>query len=437
MIDIAEKKKRSLLSRVWQTLSKKKKEDSTQSKQSYTTVSTQNNTLLLGEDIDVYRNRLVRRIVNKYGDLIASTPLKYYRRDASGVIIEEHSKVLYMLNNRPNKMMNGFDLKKQFIARALLYNNSYIWIKKNNLGEIEEFIPILSNNIRLITPKDYPEYLYLDVILPTGVRRVIPYEEVLHLRGDFVENTFFGDDTKPLAVVVDINDTLWKNLVQWANNNSFLKGFLQTESVLNDEDMLEARNNFKKILQETSSGIEVLDGKFDYKAINGSNVSMDSSSVQKCEEEIFDYFGMNRKILNGTATPQEIESFHKLELQPKFTAIEQELNRKLTTQKENASWDRKFEFKCSSFEHMQPTEKKDAFTLLSNIGGITINEIREGYGLSRVEGGDVLMYSKNFAAVGATKETSKIDSNKDKETDVKKEEPEVEEKGKEEGNGQE
>ena len=119
-------------------------------------------------------------------------------------------------------------------------------------------------------------------------------------------------------------------------------------------------------------------------------------------------------------------------LQPKFTAIEQELNRKLTTQKQNASWDRKFVFKCSSFEHMQPSEKKDAFTLLANIGGITVNEIREGYGLSRVEGGDVLMYSKNYAAVGQTNETSVVDTNK------VKNEPVVEDnKKEEETNGQE
>ena len=376
-----------------------------------------------------YENRLVRRIVNKIADLVASTPLKYYKEDVNHKVIEEKSGVAYLLNYAPNNQITGFNLKKQLVARALLNNNSYCWIRKNSLGEIIELVPIIeSGSASLLIPKEKPDELYLKIPLQDGNFKVLPYDEIIHFRYDFVESEFFGDSNAPVKEIVSINDSLWDNLVSWARNNSFIRGFLKTTAVLSEEDEESAKTKFAQMMKSgNSSGFEILNGSFEYLPINASSQSLDINGIANIDEKAYDYYGISKKILQSNATPEEWESFHKGTLKPLYQMIEGELNKKLLTEKEIKGFGHRFVFLCDNFDHMSASEKTSSFTMLTNLGVVTVNEVRSAYGFSLVEGelGNSFMYSKNFAKVGETDDTKvkdKEDDNSVNNKDIEEEE---------------
>lgn len=303
--------------------------------------------------------------------------------------------------------MTSFKFLKQMVGRALLFNNSFAWIHRDiQTGKLLELVPILATSYQLITPKEAPEYLYIKFNLKDGEVKILPIEEIIHFTNDFLMNEFFGDDLEPAIEVVSINNDLWQNLVKWTQANSTIKGFLKTDAILNEEDKQEAQNEFRNLLQDSASAYMTLDGKFDYIPINDKTSPMDINYIEKIEKTIRDFYSISAPVVEGIATPQQMEAFHQICLNPLFTMIEQELESKLLTKKEILGYQHQIKFICGSFEHMTATERVSAYTLLTNTGAISRNELREGFGFDRIEGLDTLMYSKNFAEVGKTEETS-------------------------------
>ena len=377
---------------------------------------------------NAYDNYQIRRATNKIAEMIASTPIKHYSEDNEGMIVDDRkSQLSWILQHQANPRLTSFSFFKWMIVRCLMYNDSFAWINRDiRTGELISLEPILATSYNLLSLKEYPEYLYIDFTLNDGVHKVLPIEDVLHFTGDFGSNEYFGDNNKPLIEVVNINDDLWNNLVVWTKDNNIIKGFLKTDAILSEEDSEQAKKDFQEMLQSNYSSYMTLDGKFDYIPANNKSSPMDINYIDKIESSITRFYGLSTKLLEGTATQAELQTFHKVVLEPIFTMMEQEMESKLLTKKQILGFKHRIVFECSNFEHMTPTEKNAAWTLLTNLGVVTGNEVRNGYGFSRVKGLDTYKYSKNFAEVGKTDETS--DTNKDEEEKPKEEENKDEEK---------
>lgn len=368
---------------------------------------------------ELYNNHSVRKVINKIAGLVASTPIKYYSNDSEGKTKDNTKETIsWLLQHQASSILTSYLFFKQMVARVLLFNNSFAWIKRDvKTNEPVELIPMLTKSYQLVSPEGFPEYLYVKFTLDSGDIKVLPIEDIIHFTGDFLNDEYFGDNIEPEIEVVSINDDLWSNLVKWTQANSTIKGFLKTDTILNDEDRKSAQDEFSDLLQKSGSAYMTLDGKYDYIPINDKTSPMDVNYIEKIESTVKEFYYINKAIIDGSATPQQIESFHQLTLNPIFTMIEQELESKLLSQKQILGFGHKIKFVCSNFAHMTSTERVSAFTLLTNTGAVSRNELREGFGFSRLEGLDSLMYSKNFAEVGKTEETSNDENENNKQNE--------------------
>lgn len=396
----------------------KKKEKNNQKSVKFIQIDNSSN--FTRKNLDIYSNHSVRKVVNKVAELVASTPIKYYSKDVDGKIIDnKKSDIIWVLQHKATDVLTSFKFLKQMVGRAILFNNSFAWINRDSkTGDIIQLVPILARQFSLIRPQEAPQYFYFKFILNDGTIKILPIEEVLHFTGDFIENEYFGDDTSPAVEVVSINDDLWSNLVKWTQANSSIKGFLKTDTILNEEDKKEAQDEFRKLLNDSASAYMTLDGKFSYIPINDKTSPMDVQYIEKIESTIRDFYSISLPVVQGIATPQQMEAFHQLVLHPLFTMIEQEFEAKFLTQKQILGFEHKITFVCNSFKHMTASEATAAYTLLTNTGAISRNELREGFGFERLEGLDTLMYSKNFAEVGKTDETSETENKEGEEDNV-------------------
>lgn len=392
-----------------------KKKDKNKQPSSGTNILTITSNKVDGKSQNAYDNYLVRKTVNKIADLVASTPIRHYSNDISGNVVEDtQSNLSWVLNHQANDRLTSYLFFKQMINLMLINNDSFAWIHRDSFtGEIIELIPIVTNRYTLITPKEFPDRLYVDFTLKDGLIKRLPLEELIHFVGDFSNGEFFGDSNAPLVQVSSINDDLWANLVTWTKDNITIKGFLKTDAILKKEDMEAAKQNFAELLKSNNSAYMTLDGKFNYIPVNEKSSPMDVNYIDKIESTILKFYSTHSAVIEGTATTEQMQSFHKVCLDPIFRMIEQELESKFLSKKEILGWGHKITFVCNNFEHMTPSEKVSAFTLLTNIGVITGNELRQGFGFARVDGLDTYMYSKNFAQTGMTDETGKVGSQND------------------------
>ena len=383
------------------------------------TVHFSKSTLMALTKSDPITNKTVRSCVSLIASSIASTPLEYTYTDTKGETKKWNTGVIRLLQHAPNELMSAFDFWKKIVGIGLIKNDAYAWIVRDSNGIPVEILPIDSKYEKLVTPKNYPDLLFVQFTMRKDSSiQIISEDDLLHFRFQFTEDEYFGDDNEPLKEVVGIDSDLWKSVVSWSKNSASLKGVLTANGVLKEADIDKANDRFKSsfLNNDNSGGFLVLDDKFSYTAINNSSTGIDNKYTNDIESSIYKFFGVNEKLINSSASPQEIQSFYKLRLKPLFCMIEAELNRKLITLRE-VGFNHKFSFVGESLEHLSAQEKNATITLLTNLGCLTRNEIREAYGFAAIPGGDVLVYSKNFEEVSNSQSDT---NNSDKQVEEEK-----------------
>lgn len=415
----------------WDKMFSKTKKNKMETTNSQSKILTIENNRSGRTPINLYDNYQVRKSVNFIGGLIGSTELRQtYKNSKTNLTEEVRDKTMFLLNHKFSKNLTSFKAFKQMVARMLIYQDSFAWLRRNELGVVQEIIPLLTTSYQLIVTEQFPDYYFVKFSFKDGTTKVLPYEDLIHFTYDFMEQQLFGDNNKPLIEVAEINSDLWASLITWNKDNTVIKGFLKANTILKKEDMQVIQNDFSTMLKSEQNSYMVMDGKFEYVPVSEKNTPMDVAYITKIENTMNKYFGISEKIMDGTASKEELETFHKMYMKPLYCMIEQELESKLLNDKAMSGYDRKIRFVTSQFDHMTNSEKTSALTLMSNLGAITINEIRSEYGLPRVEAGDVFIYSKNFAEVGQTDETTskEVDKDKPKDKPIKEEEEEIDAK---------
>lgn len=61
---------------------------------------------------------------------IASLPIYLYKEDRKGAVIKIPDNRVSLLNDEPNDLINGYNMKKRMVKDYLLYGASYIKIEK-------------------------------------------------------------------------------------------------------------------------------------------------------------------------------------------------------------------------------------------------------------------------------------------------------------------
>lgn len=395
----------------------KKKAKDTESTNKVAIQFTKNN-YSRGKSVEPNLSKDVIKCTNLISRTIASTALDYIYTDTKGEVKKWNEGFMKILKHQPNNVMSYFDLMQKTVNAGLLNNDSYIWLVRNGLGDITEFIPIThkAGFERLVVPEGYPDITFVEFTLrKNGQKLLVAEEDLLHFRFRFCENDYFGDSNAPLKEVVSVDSDLWQSVVNWSKNSAALRGVLAANGVLKDEDIKKVNDRMKETFldSENSGGFLVVDNKFTFTQISSNASGIDRNYLNMTKEDIFQYFGVNEKLIGGVASPQEIQAFHYLTIKPILSMIESELNRKLISMRE-LGFNHHFLFIGDNLQHLSPSDKNSTVTLLSNLGCLTRNEIREGYGYFPIPGGDVLVYSKNFAEVKET-EDNKSDDKTDEE----------------------
>ena len=74
--------------------------------------------------------------INLIGNSISTLPIYLYKRDKDGERIKVNDYRNYILNASPSDTTVAMNLKFNIIKNLILRGNSYIYIKRNPLGEI-------------------------------------------------------------------------------------------------------------------------------------------------------------------------------------------------------------------------------------------------------------------------------------------------------------
>ena len=239
-----------------------------------------------------------------------------------------------------------------------------------------------------------------------GSSNVLPYKSVIHLKwrrgtsllmggGDDNGNVDDSNTFRSLKTLDEILQGLPKMIASSLNVN----GVLSVKTIVEKAALEEAAKDFEKRIYKSDSGIVAVGLEGDYKPINKAFPTVPDNVLKFLKDIIRERYGVSEAILSGNFDGKAHASFYQTCIEDFIVEFEQAFSERLFSQREKDIGHR---IKCyySRVSYMDAAEKRELAQLARDTGLMTLNEIRELYGLAPIEEGDRRLQSLNYVNVG-------------------------------------
>lgn len=335
--------------------------------------------------------------VNLIAGTIATLPLMVYKADEKGERSVHKAHPLYrVLHDSPNFDQTAVDFWEWIAASVELWGNAYARIERGGNGRVSSLIPVAPNIVSVKRLENGSiEYQWSE----EGESYKLTDKDVLHIRG-FGGNPLggmstlkFGRGAFGLAQAQDR-----------AAGETFRNG-LRPSGVLTFKDFLGTDNRkvAETVLVEKFAGAMnagrpmVLEGGTTWQqlTINPEDAQMLESRAFSVEE-ICRFFGVPPFMVGhtekstswGTGIEQQTIGFQKFTLRRRLKRIEQAVSKQLLSAQDRAAGVT-VEFSLEGLLRGDTASRAAFYTSMTQIGAMTINDVRRLENLPPVEGGDV------------------------------------------------
>jgi HK97 family phage portal protein len=292
-----------------------------------------------------------------------------------------------LLRASPNDYVTAYDLLYKAATAYFTQNNSFILIRRGD-GGAEAFYNLNPSSVEFAGGTDGA--LYAKMLFPDGRQVTLPYADIVHLRRHFSDNELLGADNSPLHPLIDTSETLTQATAKAAQNAVNIRGVLKFTSLVNPTQVKLEKEQFVKdyLSLSNTGGVAATDQRFDFVPTNAAAYSVPAEQIGAINAQIYSYLGINQKIVDGTFSEDEFQSFYESVIEPFALQMSLEFTKK-------CGIDIQF-----SSERLEFSSARTRISLLRNLlpyGIVSINEARRLLALPEVEDGDKRLQSLNFA----------------------------------------
>lgn len=208
----------------------------------------------------------------------------------------------------------------------------------------------------------------------------------------FLTNDLLGDGNAPLFPLLDIAQTLTQGIAASVKNGTSIRGVLKFTSLVNPAQVKAEKEQFVSdyFNPSNSSGVAATDQRFDFVPTNIAPYTIPQEQVETVNRQIYDYLGVNEKIISGSYDENAFTAFYESVVEPFATQLSQEF--KLL--KSGAE----IIFSTERMEFSSADTKIKLLHKAASLGVITINETRKLLALPPVPDDDKRLQSLNYVS---------------------------------------
>ena len=235
-----------------------------------------------------------------------------------------------------------------------------------------------------------------------GTSNELPYDSVIHLKWRRGTSLLMGggndngnvDDSNTLRSLKTLDEIL-QGLPKMIASSLNLNGVLSVKTVVEKAALEQAAKDFESRIYKSDSGIVAVGLEGSYTPINKAFPTVPETVLKFLKDIIRERYGVSEAILSGDFDGKAHAAFYQTCLEDFIIELEQAFSERLFTPREKDVGHR---IKCyySRVSYMDAAEKRELAQLARDTGLMTLNEIRELYGMSPIEGGDRRLQSLNY-----------------------------------------
>lgn len=235
-----------------------------------------------------------------------------------------------------------------------------------------------------------------------GSSNVLPYDSVIHLKWRRGTSLVMGggndngnvDDSNTLRSLKTLDEIL-QGLPKMIASSLNLNGVLSVKTVVERKALEMAAKDFESRIYKSDTGIVAVGLEGDYKPIPKNFPNLPDNVMKFLKDIIRERYGVSEAILNGDFDGKTHAAFYQTCIEDFIIEFEQAFSERLFTTREKDVGRR---IKCyyARTSYMDAAEKRELAQLARDTGLMTLNEIRELYGMAPIEGGDRRLQSLNY-----------------------------------------
>jgi HK97 family phage portal protein len=373
-------------------------------------------------DRQAYEHDMVRATIDCIASHAAKAEAMHVVVDSNGRIqkVVRNSPYAKLLNQRPNPLMTGFDLKYKLFTQLEAYTTSLCFFKWNGTVPTA-IIPINYEDFEIVPIVDGGyAVMFTDY---EGEKYTLNIEDVVVLRKFFNTRDVAGDGNKPLYDALDILKAADTGLVQAVTVANKVRGLLkQKKAMLSPADVTKSTDDFVTRFNNAAKngGIVGVDSMEEYTPLTITPWSANASQMRDIEDRIARYYRTPNPIVMSDYSEAQGQAWFESKIEPLLIQAGQAFTGVAFTQREYDVGNRII-FSHASVMSAGLATKVQLLNATRDSGELTPNERRELIGYPPVEDGDERLVSLNYVKA---KDQSKYQTGEDpKEDDGGQNEP--------------
>lgn len=328
---------------------------------------------------DLYGSDLVRSAINARATAISKLEL-----DVTG---NAKMHTINCIKHKPNQYSTWSQLLYRVSTILDNTNTCFIVPSFDKYGEINALYPVLPATCKVVT-NSATNIPWLQYDFVGGKKRCVELEKVAILTKYQFKNEFFGSTNNALDATLELIHLNQQSIKEGIDAGTTFRFMGTLKHTIKDEDLEKEQNRFNKsIFKKGRGGMLLIPSLYEnVKQVDCKPYNIDSDQLEYIRTSIYNYFGVNEKILQNTATSEEQAAFYDTVVTTFAIQISEALTNLIYTEREKSAGN-KIQFKNNRLSFMNDSQKIRFVTMALDRGFMMIDEGRELMGLAPLPDG--------------------------------------------------
>lgn len=346
---------------------------------------------------EIYENELVRASI----DAIA--------RHISKLRVELNGSAQPELRTLMRKAPNDFQTWSQFLYRLStileVQNTVFILPVIDRTNKMCGYFPALPTMTQLAESDD--GRLWLRYQFSSGDVGAVEYDRCGILTKHQYKDDFFGENNRALDQTMDLMNIQKQGIREGVKSSATFRFMAQESNFKDPEDLAEEQSKYTyRHMRADKSGFLLFPNTYtNVKQVESKPFVLSSEQEKIIKDNVFDYFGINEKILRSEASGEELDALFDGVIEPFAIQLSEVMTKMTYSQFEQGNGNR-VNVNANRLQYMKTADKISFIEKLGDRGFITINEGREllNYAPLPDEEGNRLPIRGEYYFVGEGKE---------------------------------
>lgn len=275
---------------------------------------------------------------------------------------------------------NKFQSYSQFLYRCSTIldntNNLFITPVFDESMVITGYIPVLPQNCTLVEYKDEPWVRYQ---FANGKIGAVKLKEIALLTKFQYRSDFFGESNHALDDTMKLIHVQNQGIEEAVKSSTTFRFLARMDNFSKAGDLKKERERFveNNMASGSTGGLLLFPNYYsDIKQINQTAYTVDAPQREAIEENVYNYFGVNKDIMQNRATADQLDAFFEGCIEPFAIQLSDALTMAMFSERERAQGS-KCLVTANRLQYMSTAQKVQMAKELGDRGAMTIDEIRE------------------------------------------------------------